>query len=180
MTDSELVTRLEALPGFRALRRTSSGMCADVDHIEPAALAATIEALGLRLGAVTGTPLGVVGETALVYHFVGLDRIVDVATTTRDNAAPSLASHMRPAAWAEREIHDLFATDFPGHPDLKPLMRPQGFATGMMRGPMCGASRTIHPEGGAGRTIDPKGGAGRAHGADGDAGRRVAALETSE
>jgi NADH:ubiquinone oxidoreductase subunit C len=153
VTEAELVTRLEALPGFRALRHTASGLCADVDHIEPAALAATIEALDLRLGAITGTPLGVVGETALVYHFVGLDRIVDVATTTHGNAAPSLALHMRPAAWAEREIHDLFDTDFPGHPDLKPLMRPEGFATGMMRGPMCGASRATPSTGGASRRV---------------------------
>nr|WP_238481904.1 NADH-quinone oxidoreductase subunit C [Pinisolibacter aquiterrae] len=102
-------------------------------------------ALGLRLGTITGIPLGPDGETAIIYHFVAHDRIVDVATVTRNNAIASLAPRLRPASWAEREIHDLFDVDFLGHPNLAPLMRPEGYATGMMRAPMCAARRPAPP-----------------------------------
>lgn len=143
MTEAEILSALAALPGVTAVRHTATGLCIDLERLDPDVVASIVAALDLRLGAVTGTPLGPIGETALVYHFVALDRVVDVATTTHGNAAPSLALLLRPANWAEREIHDLFDVDFPGHPDLAPLMRPEGFATGMMRVPMCGASRAL-------------------------------------
>jgi len=146
MTEAELSRALAAVPGAAIVRHSKTGLRLDLAHLDPDAFAAAIARLDLRLGAVTGTPLGPIGETEIVYHFVARDRIVDVALTTRNNAAPSLAPHLRPAAWAEREIHDLFDVDFPGNPDLSPLMRPEGFQTGMMREPMCAARRPAATE----------------------------------
>lgn len=145
MTDTTMTDALAALPGVAAVRASTNSLRVELDHLEPAALAAAATRLGLRLGAVTGTPLAPEGETELVYHFVALDRLVDFAVVSRERSVPSLAPHLIPALWAEREIHDLFDVGFPGHPDLAPLMRPEGFVTGMMRAPMCGARRMPSP-----------------------------------
>lgn len=145
MTEIPITDVLADLPGVTAVRPSANSLRIDLDHLEPAALAAVATRLGLRLGAVTGTPLAPEGETEIVYHFVALDHLVDVAVVSRDRSVPSLAPHLIPALWAEREIHDLFDVDFPGHPDLAPLMRPEGFVTGMMRAPMCGARRMPSP-----------------------------------
>lgn len=37
------------------------------------------------------------------------------------------------AAWHERETYEMFGVDFPGHPDLKPLLLPDGFEGHPMR-----------------------------------------------
>ena len=145
MTAVVLPSAFADLPGVTGVRASANSLRIDLDHLEPAALAAVATRLGLRLGAVTGTPLAPEGETEIVHHFVALDHLVDVAVVSRDRSVPSLAPHLIPAVWAEREIHDLFGVDFPGHPDLSPLMRPEGFVTGMMRAPMCGARRLPDP-----------------------------------
>lgn len=145
MTDIDLRATLAALPGVERITSGPAGLRVEAPFLDVEALADALPGLGLRLGAVTGIPLGEDGETALVYHFVALGRIVDIATTTRNNAIASLAPRLRPASWAEREIHDLFDVDFLGHPNLAPLMRPEGFATGMMRAPMCAARRPAPP-----------------------------------
>lgn len=141
MTETELVERLARVLAPTGLRRTVSGVRLDVAGLDVEALAGAVAQAPLRLGAITGTPLPS-GETEIVYHFVGPDGFVDVATVTRNGAIGSLAPHLRPASWAEREIHDLFAVDFLGHPDPSPLMRPEGFEPGMMRAPMCAARRS--------------------------------------
>lgn len=145
MTDLDLLARLAGLPGVERITEGARGIRADAPFLDVDALADALPALGLRLGTITGIPLGEDGETAIIYHFVAHDRIVDVATVTRNNAITSLAPRLKPASWAEREIHDLFDVNFLGHPNLAPLMRPEGFATGMMRAPMCAARRPAPP-----------------------------------
>jgi NADH-quinone oxidoreductase subunit C len=39
----------------------------------------------------------------------------------------SAAGVFRGAAWAERETHEMFGVHFEGHPDLTPLLLPEGF-----------------------------------------------------
>lgn len=141
MTAAAAVAALVALPGVAGVRSSANSLRIDLDRLDPEALATATRLHGLRLGAVTGTPLAPEGETEVVYHFVALDGLVDVAVVSRGRSLPSLAPYLKPAGWAEREIHDLFDVAFPGNPDLSPLMRPEGFATGMMREPMCGARR---------------------------------------
>lgn len=145
MTVPDLLARLAELPGVERVASNAAGIRAEAPLLDVEALADALPALGLRLGAITGIPLGAFGETAIVYHFVAQDHLVDIATTTRNNAIASLAPRLRPASWAEREIHDLFDVDFLGHPDPSPLMRPEGFANGMMRAPMCAARRPAPP-----------------------------------
>ena len=64
----------------------------------------------------------------VVYHFP-FDRnnfilSVRVRTRGKDNPSiPSVASHIQAFGLIERELHDLLGIDFPGHPDLAPLLR---------------------------------------------------------
>lgn len=143
MTPTERLVRLaEAFPGART-RTTPSGVRFDTATLDADALLGAVADCGLRLGTITGTPALDSNETEIVYHFVGPEGFVDVATATRNGAITSLAPHLRPASWAEREIHDFFAVDFVGHPDPSPLMRPEGFEVGMMRAPMRAARRPL-------------------------------------
>jgi len=49
---------------------------------------------------------------------------VKVRLEERDARMPTLTGVWPPAAWHEREIHDLFGIDFVGHPDMRPLLLP--------------------------------------------------------
>ena len=52
------------------------------------------------------------------------------AASTPVVCAPSLASAtavFRGASWHERETHEMFGIDFAGHPNLVPLLLPDGF-----------------------------------------------------
>jgi NADH-quinone oxidoreductase subunit C len=42
-------------------------------------------------------------------------------------AVPSLSGVFAGAGWHERETWEMFGIDFPGHPDLRPLLLPDGF-----------------------------------------------------
>ena len=44
-----------------------------------------------------------------------------------DPVLPTATPLFRGAAWAERETHEMFGVVFEGHPDLVPLLLPQGF-----------------------------------------------------
>jgi NADH-quinone oxidoreductase subunit C len=44
-----------------------------------------------------------------------------------DPAVASIVDIYPGAAWHERETHEMFGIDFPGHPDLAPLLLPPEF-----------------------------------------------------
>jgi NADH-quinone oxidoreductase subunit C len=48
--------------------------------------------------------------------------------TGEDEAVPSVSATWRGAAWAEREVFDLFGVPFSGHPELSRLLLWEGFA----------------------------------------------------
>ncbi|GAA2076119.1 NADH-quinone oxidoreductase subunit C [Streptomyces albiaxialis] len=53
-----------------------------------------------------------------------------VVRTTVPHGAPSLPTATgiyAGASWHERETHEMFGVDFPDHPDLAPLLLPEGF-----------------------------------------------------
>ncbi len=129
---------LRALPGVTTLRSQGGAWWAGGPALDVAAMATVLGGLGLRLGTLTAVPLAPQGETRVVYHWLAAHQFVNVETVTRQGALPSLAPRLRAAGWAEREIHDLFGVHFEGHPNLAPLLRPEGFAVGMLRSAMCG------------------------------------------
>ncbi|MFD5319181.1 NADH-quinone oxidoreductase subunit C [Streptomyces sp. NPDC127098] len=55
-------------------------------------------------------------------------RLLLRTTVPHENAALATATGVYPgAAWHERETHEMFGVDFPGHPGLAPLLLPESF-----------------------------------------------------
>jgi NADH-quinone oxidoreductase subunit C len=63
------------------------------------------------------------------------------------------------AAWHERETHEMFGIDFPGHPALTPLLLPDGFDAQPLRKEFVLASRVAKAWPGGKDPADPPGGA---------------------
>ncbi|HEX9117084.1 MAG TPA: NADH-quinone oxidoreductase subunit C [Anaerolineae bacterium] len=128
----EIIAGLERLPGAGPLERRRDGWWMDAPALDVRALAALMEAAGFRLSTLTGSARPR-GESEVAYHFCRGPLAVNVKTQTHRGSLPSLAADLPAAAWAEREIHDLYAVEFTGHPGLDPLLRPAEFAPGMFR-----------------------------------------------
>ena len=66
-----------------------------------------------------GTGFQVVAHVWSTSHRYGL--LVRTQAPPRTPEVPSIVSVYPGAAWHEREGHEMFGVDFPGHPDLAPL-----------------------------------------------------------
>ncbi|GLZ06461.1 hypothetical protein Acsp03_39270 [Actinomadura sp. NBRC 104412] len=68
---------------------------------------------------------------AIVVHVYSLERRHHLLVRTRvprdEPRLPSATGLYRGAAWHERETFEMFGVVFEGHPDLKPLLLPDGF-----------------------------------------------------
>lgn len=135
---ADLQLRLQGLPGVTQLLRHDGAWWASGPALDVLAMAGLMHTLGVRLGTITAVPLALQGETRVLYHYVARSQLINFDTLTRDGSLPSLAATVFAANWAEREIHDLFGVSFTGHPNPAPLLKPQGFETGMLRQAMCG------------------------------------------
>ncbi len=88
----------------------------------------------VRLSTITGVAAAD-GETELIYHYCQGGAALNLRTATQSNGMPSIAAFLPAAAWIEREIHDLYAVDFTGHPNLTRLVRPPEMPVGFYREP---------------------------------------------
>jgi NADH:ubiquinone oxidoreductase subunit C len=136
--DADLSAHLKAIPGVVSVTLSNAALWVEAPELDVEAMAGAMAALGIRLGAITAIPQSLRGETTIVYHYAADAQIINIRTRTRNGALASVAGKARPASWAEREIKDLFGVEFPGHPNLVPLLKPAGFENGMMRKAMCG------------------------------------------
>ena len=88
-----------------------------------------VKVLDLRhLSTITGVDLG--GEISLIYHLTYRGSIVISITITvsKENpVAPTITDLIPGAVLYEREVHDLLGVRFKGHPDLSPLILPEGW-----------------------------------------------------
>jgi NADH-quinone oxidoreductase subunit C len=66
-----------------------------------------------------------------------------------DLRVPTLTGLFGGAAWHERSVHEMFGVVFEGHPDLRPLLLPDGFGAHPLRKDFVLASRTVRPWPGA-------------------------------
>jgi NADH-quinone oxidoreductase subunit C len=64
-------------------------------------------------------------------------------------SVPTATSVFRGAAWHERETHEMFGIDFPGHPYLIPLLLPDGFEGHPLKKEFVLAARAAKPWPGA-------------------------------
>lgn len=107
------------------------------------------------------------GRIEIVLVLLRPDDASSCALTTtidRDNARLASLTALLPAAsWHEREISEMFAVDFIGHPDLRPLLLSPGLGVHPLRKETVLVARAVTPWPGApDRTgsAAPPGGAG--------------------
>ena len=58
---------------------------------------------------------------------------VKVLVNDPDPAVPSVYSLWKGADWMEREVYDMYGVRFIGHPDLRRILMPEGFAAYPLR-----------------------------------------------
>jgi NADH:ubiquinone oxidoreductase subunit C len=73
-------------------------------------------------------------ETELIYHYRHGSLALNIKTRTSRNQIPSITPVCQAAGWIEREIHDLYAVVFTGHPNLARLILPPELSEGLFRG----------------------------------------------
>jgi NADH:ubiquinone oxidoreductase subunit C len=130
--ETELLARLAEIPGSQCVEERADGLWMTAPQLDVEAMAREMKALGFRLVTMTGVARDD-GETTIIYHYSRRGQAINFKTVTRGGAIRSLAPLLRPASWIEREIHDFFAVDFTGHPNLIPLMRPPDLKDGFFR-----------------------------------------------
>jgi NADH:ubiquinone oxidoreductase subunit C len=69
----------------------------------------------------------------LIYHFVLGSTALNIKVRTQKNTIPSITPITPSANWIEREIHDLYAVEFIGHPYLERFIRPPELSIGFFR-----------------------------------------------
>ena len=99
---------------------------------------------GARLSTVTAIFKG--DETELLYHFALGKISLNLRVTTQNNRIVSITPICLAADWVEREIHDLYAVDFSGHPDLSRFMRPAELEIGYYREPGGAAGKALREQ----------------------------------
>lgn len=132
LAGADLAARLAAIPGSAAAEEHIDGLWIAAPQLDVEAMAREMKALGFRLITVTGRARED-GETTLIYHYAQRQQYVSFTTSTRGGKIASITPTLRMASWIEREIHDFFAVDFVGHPNLIPLLRPPGLKSGFFR-----------------------------------------------
>ena len=132
LAGADLAARLAAIPGSAAAEEHIDGLWIAAPQLDVEAMAREMKALGFRLITVTGRARED-GETTLIYHYAQRQQYVSFTTSTRGGKIASITPTLRMASWIEREIHDFFAVDFVGHPNLIPLLRPPGLKDGFFR-----------------------------------------------
>jgi NADH-quinone oxidoreductase subunit C len=94
-----------------------------------------------------GTGFEVVAHVWSTSHRYGL--LVRTRVPPDAPAVPSIIAVYPGAAWHEREGYEMFGVDFPGHPDLAPLLLAPEFEGHPLRKDFVLASRVVKPWPGA-------------------------------
>ena len=121
MTD--INARLQAISGAKPLIQKNDGFWMDAADLNVLDLAQVIKESGARFSTMTGEILNDT-ETAVIYHIFLNGQAYNIKVATKDNKLPSISPVLPAAEWIEREISDLFKTEFVGHPHPDRLLRP--------------------------------------------------------
>jgi NADH-quinone oxidoreductase subunit C len=89
----------------------------------------------------------------IVVHVFDLDQrhhlLIRTLLPRANPAVPTATGIYRGAGWHERETFEMFGVSFEGHPDLKPLLLPEGFEGNPLRKEFVLAARVAKPWPGA-------------------------------
>ncbi len=130
----ELTPLLQALAGAAAFEQRADGLWMDAPDLDVVAAAQQMIQHGARLSTITGLALEG-GETQVIYHYALGAAPYNLCVHTRGNRLPSITPVTPAANWPEREIADLYAVHFAGHPNPARLVRPPQLAPGYFREP---------------------------------------------
>jgi Ni,Fe-hydrogenase III component G len=125
---------LENIPGATKFEQRQDGWWMEAPVLDVLSLASSMLAHGARLMTMTGSARED-GETDLIYHYSLGGEVYHFRTETHQQAQPSVAVILPAANWIEREIQDLFAVQFLGHPSPERLVRPSQLDAGFFRRP---------------------------------------------
>jgi NADH-quinone oxidoreductase subunit C len=128
----EVINKLIALTKQKNPQERIDGFWFEAPKIDLEALAQLMLLNQFRLNTMTGIERED-GETDVIYHFTGIKMAINIRTTTIQQKLPSIANILPSANWIEREIRDLYAVHFEGHPDPRPLVRPKEMPEGFFR-----------------------------------------------
>ena len=128
--DCEALVR--QIPGATPVEHRHDGFWMTAPGLDVVAMAELMRRMEARLSAITGVAAER-GETAIIYHYCLGAAMVNIRTTTRDGAIPSITPVTRTADWSEREIGDLYGVSFIGHPNPGRLLRPPSLSPGFFR-----------------------------------------------
>ena len=138
----DLAVRLAAIPGSAQAEEQGDGLWISAPELDIEAMAREMKALGYRLITMTARARED-GETTIIYHYAQRRQYASFKTWTHGGAIQSVTPTLRMASWIEREIHDFFAVEFIGHPNLIPLLRPPGLKEGFFREPEAGSVTAV-------------------------------------
>jgi NADH:ubiquinone oxidoreductase subunit C len=130
----EIITQFSGIAGSAQPIARTDGYWVDSDPKGICKVAQAMKDRQARLSTITATARED-GETDLIYHFICEKTPLNIRVTTTQQSLPSLANLLPAANWIEREIHDLYAVQFEGHPDMRRLTRPPEMPEGFFRRP---------------------------------------------
>lgn len=121
--NEELETRLTAVTGAAAFEKRGTELWMDAPALDVPTAASLLLEHGARLSTMTAIALED-GETEVIYHYAKASWACHLRTRTVGNRLPSITPVTPAADWIEREIMDLYAVTFTGHPNSVRLLRP--------------------------------------------------------
>jgi Ni,Fe-hydrogenase III component G len=128
----ELINNISTLTGDKSPQNRIDGYWFEATKLDQEAMAKLMVKNQIRLSTMTAIERSD-GETDVIYHFINPKMMVNIRTTTTDQKLTSLGQYLPSANWIEREIRDLYAVHFEGHPDPRPLERPKEMPEGFFR-----------------------------------------------
>lgn len=136
----QMLDQVSALAGAESWAITGSDAWMTAPGLDPVELARLLLAAGARLVTLSGVAAGE-NETWVIYHYAWAGNTLSVRVLSRDGALQSITPLTPAAGWIEREIQDLFALTFTGHPQPERLVRPPQLDQGFFRRPGGASSR---------------------------------------
>ena len=140
-----LRTQIEQIAGTAWEQRSEHELWMNAPAVEVRAAAQAVLAAEGRLSTMTALALPS-GETEVIYHWICGKQGLHIKTCTQGNHLPSITPVTAAANWIEREIMDLYAVVFDGHPDPTPLLRPSKLTAGYYREPGGAAGKAARGE----------------------------------
>lgn len=145
MSEEAILNLAKTLPGVTDFEARPDGWWMDAPTLDVTALARLMLEQEARLSTMTACMLAN-DETEVIYHYVFGKQAFNFRVKTCKNQLPSITPVTAAADWIEREISDLYAVLFVGHPNPARLIRPAQLAAGYFREPGGAAGKALREQ----------------------------------